>query len=174
MHYDDLFTTENHKIENIINAAYTVIDSNIIVSVNQLLTDEFILPHREPSIKINKTTGKKKKYCLHFLYNWFYQDTQQKKVNHYSWLTPRIKVNPIIGDENENNRQISFNLLLFLHGLEIEELIMIAKYHNIYYKNRIIRHVLNNEKDVLKHKKNIINWIYDNIRVYMYSQQYML
>jgi len=168
MKYTDLFITDKNKIENIISVAYIVIDSYVIVSINEMILNEYILPRldvkKEVPKKIKKTVSKKNHHCcVPLLYNW---------VSGSNHSIRNVELD-ITKPENDSQKLIE-NVLLFLQGLEIEELIMLAKYHNIYYKNLIFHRVLDNKSTALKQQKYILNWIYDNICVYIYSNQYML
>jgi len=62
--------------------------------------------------------------------------------------------------------------MMFLEKLNQEQLTMIAKYQNLYFKNRIFNHVLTKDQWFYDEKKNVSTWVYDNIYIYLYRQKY--
>jgi hypothetical protein len=68
------------------------------------------------------------------------------------------------------------NLKMFLHNLPAEQIIIIAKYHNLYYKIRIFERVLLKEIQAIQHHHyfTLINWIYDHLCIYLYSTKYII
>jgi hypothetical protein len=81
------------------------------------------------------------------------------------------KTNHVVRKIDEEHT-VMLNLILFLQSLCTEDLIMIAKYHNLYFKNFIFQKVLLKEKLVLEQHLTLINWVYDHICIYLYNQNY--
>jgi len=165
MKYNQLFITDKNEIENIISASNQIIYSSVIVYVNEYITDSCKLPEIAIEVPVNiqnrEDTNNSMCYCLPFLYNCFYHH----KIPIY------VEEKNIVKKESH---ELMSNLLLILHNLSIEALIMIAKYHNLYYKNKIFERVLEKENIVLKQHFTVINWVYDHICSYIYKQQYTL
>lgn len=161
MRYDDLFITDKSEIEKIIQEAKLEIDSTIIVTVNKIITKEFTLPIS--SNEDNITDIIDQNCCIYFL-SCFYHN---KPTVHVTRTQPQKKNTTI-----EDHHKVMFNLILFLQSLCTEDLIMIAKYHNLYFKNFTFTKVLQKEKLVLEQHLTLINWVYDHICIYLYHQNY--
>jgi len=205
MKYEDLFITDKNKIEKNIQLSYAAfhptetnaeIDSTIIVTVNKIITKEFMFP----SYDDNVTEIIDEQCCIPFLpyLSCFYRN----KSTVVRVIYPHTKPQKMC-DNYEQRQLIMRNLLLFLQGLSLEDIIMIAKYHNLYYKNTIFKRVLLKQKMVNErssqqltsemttrvetpkggslsegHRRSLgeeqhltlINWVYDHICIYLYNQ----
>jgi hypothetical protein len=135
MKYVDLFITDKNEIEKIIQEANLEIDTTVIVSVNNIITKEFILPYYDDNV----TETIDEYYCLPFLFCFYhYKSTVIPVIDPHEIRTKYQKKY----DNSEEQQVVMRNLLLFLQGLSLEDICMIAKYHNLYYKNNIFRRVL--------------------------------
>jgi hypothetical protein len=158
MRYYEMFITDKNEIESIITEANLVIDSSVIVSVNKLITND-VTSTQTVTHDIVIKAPENNHFCFSSLYNWFYR----RKI------PEQIKKKIII---KKGHHELMLNLFYVLHNLPIEHLIMVAKYHNLYYKNPIFVHVLEKEHVVINQHCTIINWVYDHICVYVYKSQY--
>jgi hypothetical protein len=135
MKYDDLFIVDKNKIEKIIQEAKLEIDTTVIVSVNKIITKEFMIPINEDNV----TETIDEQCCIPFLPYFYSNKSTVVRVIYPHEIRTKYQKKY---DNREDQQVVMRNLLLFLQGLSLEDICMIAKYHNLYYKNNIFRRVL--------------------------------
>jgi hypothetical protein len=160
MKYNELFSTNEIIIKQIIHDANIEIDSSLIVLVNEYI-EQVLQPEYDDLPVRNEEKNKdtdliEHNCCLPFLCFCHHNSTVYVEENDY---------NDVLGDE-------MLDLLMFLHNITIPELIMVAEYHNLYYKNTILKNILQKNELVMQEQLCVINWIYDHIFIYVYKQQH--
>jgi len=150
MKYNDLYTTDKTIIDYIIQEANLILDSSIIVSVNKLV-QECSFDNQELTIFEEKHNINDNDCCFPFLFSFFYTEPAEPVL---------------VGRKIE--------LIMFLQNLSKDEICTLARYQNLYYKNRLFTRVMDKEQWIYDENKQITTWIYDNICVYLYKRYYMV
>ena len=150
------------------------------MTVNKIITKEFILPISSNDDNIAYIIDTQ--CCIPFLSR-FYHNKPAVHIDASFAEGAQQNSDSSMNDSQSNktyhvvrkideDHTVMLNLILFLQSLCTEDLIMIAKYHNLYFKNCIFQKVLLKEKLVLEQHLTLINWVYDHICIYLYNQHY--
>lgn len=192
MKYNDLFTTDKNKIENIIHIAeleciskQVLLDESIFQNSSSSLNKNFLTAQLNIQNDLNKEQNvqvdNKRVIDASIIvsineiiqndYTLSYKSrTNTKKNDNYCCL-PFLIFN-FYNHESSVYIDDKIDVLTFLQNLTKEEITMIGEYHNLYYKNRIFTFVLNKKTWIFDEKILITNWLYDNICIYVYKQKY--
>lgn len=167
MNYYDLFTIDKERIESIINRSrycnqihfilIFVINQKIICE-KQYIIDHPIYPvYNKPN---NRSEIRKRRWSL---------DSFNSSSNSSGENTPisRLSLSNISFISNDDEYECMEE---YLNGLINEHIIMIAKYYNIYFKNRLITHLLYTKTNTIHQQTLMVKWIYVHIERYIFER----
>ena len=148
MKYNEIYTTDKTIIDRCILEANLNFDSSIIILVNEFI-HECSFDNQEIAISAAKNNTIDNNCCCPFLFSYFYNEPSE-----------------------HTDTDSKIELIMFLQNLSKDEICMLAEYHNIYYKNRLFKRIMDKEQWIFDEKLQITTMIYDNICIYMYKRKY--